>query len=122
MKRTFFYLCFLSLSGILFSCGSTKTQELVSESADKSSQIKISGNRGTSFDPFQASIIINGFGQSDTLMTEIYATDLNNETVKFDWKDNTTCLLTFIQQDDSKRSMTVTFSEEGNELRELDKY
>jgi hypothetical protein len=122
MKRTVIYLCFLLSAGLLFSCGSTKTQELVSESSDKSSQIKISGNRGTSFDPFQTSIIINGFGKSDTLITEIYATDLTKETVKFDWKDNTTCTLTFIQQDDSKRSMSVTFSQDGNSLRENDKY
>ena len=122
MQRTALNLCFLLSAGILISCGNTKTKELVSESTDKSSQIKISGNRGTSFDPFQTSIIINGFGQSDTVMTEIYATDLNKETVTFDWKDNTTCNVTFIQQDDSKRSMSVKFGEEGNSLRENDKY
>ncbi len=118
MKTISTYVSLLFLAGFLISCGGTKTKELVSESSDKSNKIKISGYRGTSFDPFQASIIINGFGQSDTLVTEIYAKDLSDETVKFVWTDNTNCSLTFIQQDDSQRLMNVSFKEDGNSLRE----
>lgn len=113
-------MIFISLFGVglLISCDGSKTQEIASSSADKTNEIKISGTRATSFDPFQANIIINGFGQSDTLVTEVYAKDLNKESVTFSWVDNTTCVLTFIQQDDSRRNMEVIFDEDGNSLRE----
>src|SRR3954462_5746186 len=100
MKKISVYFLYLLCTGILLSCGSTKTKEITSESADKQNKIKIWGDRGTSFDPFQASIVVNGYGQSDTLMTEIYAKELSNETVTFSWIDNNSCTVTFIQQDD----------------------
>ncbi len=118
MKKISVYFLYLLCTGILFSCGNTKTKEITSESADKQNKIKIWGNRGTSLDPFQTSIVVNGYGQSDTLMTEIYAQDLNKESVAFSWTDNNSCTVTFIQQDDSKRNMNVYFSEDGNSLKE----
>ncbi len=108
-------------AGFLSSCGSTQTQELVSQSSDKSGQIKVSGARSSSFDPFKTNIIIIGYNQSDTLMTEIYAKDLTNENVTFNWSDNSSCVLTFTQQDNSQRIMDVKFAETGNSLRELNK-
>ena len=115
--KSFYFLCLL-LACIMFSCGVTQTQELISESSDKSNQIKISGKRATSFDPFQTSIIINGYGQSDTLITEIFANDLNKKTIAFSWADNNTCTVVFTQQDDSKRNMNILFSKDGNALKE----
>ncbi|HVD99371.1 MAG TPA: hypothetical protein VNB90_14275 [Cytophagaceae bacterium] len=119
MKTLSISLCILLVTGFLFSCSGTKTQELISKSSDQKAQIKVSGFRAIAFDPFQATIIIDGFGQSDTLVTEIYAKDLSNETVKFDWVDEANCTLSFVQQDDSKRTMQVRFSEDGNSLREI---
>ena len=113
-----YLLCLVSF-GILSSCGATKTKELVSLSSDKSNTVKISGSRVTSLDPFKAQIIFNGYNQSDTLETEIYAKDLNDQTVLFNWTDNSMCTVTFIQQDDSKRSMGITFKSEGNYLTPL---
>jgi hypothetical protein len=118
MKKITFYLLFLVSTDILFSCSNEKTDEMISESADKQNQIKISGGRGTSFDPYQVTIIVRGYNQSDSLMTEIYAKELNKETVKFSWLDNNSCKITFVQQDDSKRNMNVTFGQDGNSLRE----
>jgi hypothetical protein len=120
MKKISVYLLCLVSAGLLLACGGVnKTKEVISESSDKANQIKISGSRGTSLDPFQTSIIINGYDQSDTLMTEIYARDLTKENVLFTWSDNSKCRLTFVQQDDSKRVMDVMFKEDGNLLREV---
>jgi hypothetical protein len=118
MKKVSVYFLYMLFASIMLSCGSKKTEEVTSESSDKQNKIKIWGNRGTSFDPFQASIVVNGYSQSDTLMTEIYAKELNNETISFSWADNNSCTITFTQQDDSKRNMNVTFSQDGNSLRE----
>ena len=118
MKKISSYFLSILAAFILLSCGVTKTQELVSESSDKSNQVKLSGKRETSFDPFQTTVIINGFGQTDTLITEIFAKDLKKETVSFVWVDNNSCTITFIQQDDSKRVMEVFFNKDGNSLKE----
>jgi hypothetical protein len=118
MKKISSYFLSILAAFILLSCGVTKTQELVSESSDKSNQVKLSGKRETSFDPFQTTVIINGFGQTDTLITEIFAKDLKKETVSFLWADNNSCTITFIQQDDSKRVMELFFSKDGNSLKE----
>lgn len=118
MKKIICYFLCILVASIVLSCGVTKTQELVSESSDKLNQIKLSAKRETSFDPFQSTIIINGFGQTDTLVTEIFAKDLNEKTVAFLWVDNSNCKITFTQQDDSKRIMEIFFSKDGNSLKE----
>ncbi len=118
MKKYSIYLSYLLLIGVLWSCGPTQSQEMKSESSNKANSIKISGKRGTPFDPFQTSIIINGFDQSDTLIAEIYSKDFTNESVLFLWPNDNTCKLTFIQQDDSKRILNVNFKEDGNSLKE----
>lgn len=118
MKTYSFPLLYLLLASLLFSCGPTKTKEMISESSNKLNQIKVSGKRGTPLDALQTSIIINGFAQSDTLMTEIYAKDFTTETVVILWPDDNTCKVTFIQNDDSKRILNVNFKEDGNSLKE----
>jgi predicted metalloprotease len=119
MKKLHFYFTIFITTLFLSSCGENTTKELVSGSPDKINLVKVSGKRVMSVDPFQTSIIINGFDQSDTLMTEIYARNLTAENVLFDWKETNQCILTFIQQDDTKRTMVITYSTEGNSLREV---
>ncbi len=118
MKNITSCLLFALCAILMASCGSTKTQELASESSDKLCTVKISGTRATSLDPYQATIKIIGYEQSDSLVTEIFAKDLNKENVLFTWADNTNCLVTFIQQDDTKRILNISFGKDGNSLRE----
>jgi len=119
MKNSFNSLIFIFIALIMIACGPKSTEEIVSESPDKGAVIKISGVRTIALDPLRTSIIVNGYGQSDTLMTEIYAQNFTNENVKFNWTANTECIVTIIQQDDSKRNLQIRFDEDGNSLREV---
>lgn len=118
MKNIRTVLLLLSFMPIIHACEPSKSQEIISYSPDKTSFIKIVGVRTTSLDPFQTSIIINGFSQSDTLMTELYVKEFSPATVQFDWKE-ASCTVNFIQQDDSKRLMQIKLNENGNSLHEL---
>ena len=68
-------------------------------------------------DPFMTNIVVTGNDMSDTLITEIFASDLNEETVKFAWSDNENCIITF-KQSDGDRSMSVSFANDKNTLYE----
>jgi archaellum component FlaG (FlaF/FlaG flagellin family) len=100
------------------ACDSVKSKELITSSADSSYQIKVSGIKPIALDPFTAEIIINGNNRSDTLMTQIYASELNEETVRFTWSDSTNCLITF-KQTDGEKKMEVSFSNGTNSYREI---
>jgi hypothetical protein len=116
MKKLTIYFLYTLCTIFMISCGANKTQELISESSDKSNNIKISGSRQTSMDPFQTSITYTGYGQTKTVVTEVFAGDLTKENVLFSWSDNNNCSLTFIQQDDTKRTMNINFDSSGNSL------
>ncbi len=119
MKKITFTLCLILTTLFISSCGENTTKELISNSSNNVNQLKVSGNRVMSVDPFKTSIIINGYEQSDTLMTEIYARNFTEENVKFNWSGNDQCTLTFIQQDDTERKLNIYFDANGNSLKEV---
>jgi hypothetical protein len=105
------------LTILLFSCAMKKTAELSSASPDGNSTITISGTKNFG-DPWQAAIKINAFKQDRQVSTEIYADDLNEKNIKFNWTDNNHCIITINQQDDTKRTFVVEASEDKIGLME----
>ncbi len=53
------------------------------------------------------------------LAFEIYAKDLTDENVSFDWKDDTHCTIIFKQQDNTERKFELIASSEQLQLAEM---
>jgi hypothetical protein len=118
MKKLLYTMA-MAGTAVLMACESQTSEGIISKSADEQARIEVFGRRSTKLDPFKTGIVVNGYGQSDTLYTEIYARGLNEESVVIEWQSNTQSTVTFVQQDDSKRIMNVRFSKDGNSLKEL---
>jgi hypothetical protein len=89
---------------ILYSC-KEETSQIVSTSPDKKIEIVVSGKKASPLDPFLVDISITKEGENETISTEIYSKTLDTGNVKFSWKSNSECYLTFIQQDNISRRM-----------------
>lgn len=118
MKNITICLLVVLCTVFLLSCGST-TKDIISESADKSCQVKISGSRMTSLDPFKVEIVATGNGLSNTLMAEIMSSDLTSENVSISWSDNSNCTITFTERDGTKKGTGVAFSKDKILLQPL---
>ncbi|MCS6822872.1 MAG: hypothetical protein NZ529_01155 [Cytophagaceae bacterium] len=119
MEKIYNFILYTLATLILFSCGSTKVDDIVSESPDKKGKIKISASRSNSLDPFDVTINLSGYGQDRSITMQIFASNLSPENVLFDWKNNTDCVVTFIQQDDTKRVLYIRIDENGLKLNEV---
>jgi hypothetical protein len=107
----------LLLMSALLSCDSKNTAVVNSQSPDANSKIMVSGTKNFG-DPWQTTIKISGYKQEHQVVTEIYASDLNDKNVLFNWSDNNHCRITFQQQDDTKRIFAVEVTEEKISLKE----
>jgi hypothetical protein len=107
----------LVLMSSLLSCNSKNTAMVSSQSPDANAKIVVSGTKNFG-DPWQTTIKINGYKQEHQVVTEIYATDLNDKNVLFNWSDNNHCSITIQQQDDTQRRFAVEVTEEKISLKE----
>lgn len=103
---------------VLSACGSKTSQELSSKSPDGQTTIFVNGNKPSFGDPWHATIKIKTSTNEKEIVTEIFASELNNENVKFTWEANDKCRLVFSQQDDTQRSMFIEADAEKINLRE----
>lgn len=90
------------------SCETKVSSPVISASADGKFKIVISGKQPTPVDPWMTTISAQLDEARTEATTEIYAGKLSDETVSFDWKDESTCLVTFKQRDDTKRTIQIT--------------
>jgi hypothetical protein len=89
------------------ACGSKTSTEMSSKSPEGQTIISINGNKPSFGDPWNAVIKIKTSSDQKELVTEIFASELNSENVKFIWEANDRCRVTFIQQDDTKKNLLV---------------
>jgi hypothetical protein len=92
---------------VLPSCESKTSQEIISRSPDGLTTIFINGSKPSFGDPWQAKIKIKTSADEKEMITEIYASELNNETVNLKWEANDKCRIVFSQQDDTKRNLMI---------------
>lgn len=105
-NKTNYFLIILSLVFLSSCSGKLDTDVLESTSEDGKMTVSVKGSRKTSVDPFLVTISATGFKKSAT--TQIHAGDLTAENVKFDWKNNQTCVITFTQRDGEKVTVPVS--------------
>jgi hypothetical protein len=92
---------------ILAACGSKDAKEISFKSADGKTTIFINGKKPSFGDPWQTQIKIKTLNDEQELVTEIFASELNEENVKLNWESNEKCKLVFSQQDDTQRNFLI---------------
>ncbi len=103
----------------LNACQEKSSKEIVFTSADELIKITVNGKKPTQLDPWTVELAIQYKDRKkEPLMLEIFAENLNQETVKLDWQDNKNGKITFYQQDGTTRKLNVFASEEGVAMRE----
>lgn len=107
----------LLLPLLLVAC-SGKQQEMSFTSEDQSVSITISGNKTSALAPFKTNINLKGYGHNEDLGLEIYASNLNEESVQINWKSNTQGAIIFTQQDNTSRILVFDISEERIQMKE----
>jgi hypothetical protein len=121
MKKTshvlfsFIFAALLTLS----ACGGGENFDYVSTSPSGDATVTLKGTKNNFADPYMVNINIKGYGQNETVGREIYAGNLSTENVSVVWSDDHNCIITFLQQDDTKVKMAVTVGEEGLQLQEI---
>jgi hypothetical protein len=111
---------FLALTCTLFmACGSKKAT-LESVDTKTATHIHILAERESSLDPFQVNIQVEGNGLKESIGTEIFAGQLDSTNVHFDWREPGVCLITFMQQDNTKRKILAVALPERIGLKEME--
>ena len=116
MKAVNFFFIILLFG--FYGCGKTSSKV---EHTSPNGKVKLTvvGNRSTSLDSWQVELKVNAYSfKEDQLSFEIYASDLNNETVLFYWNDEEHCTIIFKLTDNTERKFSLTVSSEHLELKE----
>ena len=89
---------------VLTSCNGGKTETaLYHTSPNGKVKINIEATRTTGIESWKTEMKVKAYNfEEGKLAFEIYAKDLTNENVTFTWKDDTHCIITFTQQDNTE--------------------
>lgn len=110
---------FLSIACmVLFSC-SEKTAHIGSKDSNSDAHIQITAEKANSFDPFQVNVMMEGNGLKKNVVTEIYASTIDSTNLKFEWLEAGVCLMTFTQQDNTKRKIRAVLMDDGIAFKDL---
>jgi hypothetical protein len=98
-----------------------KTSALLEETHDNGKvKITVKGERLTSVEPWKVNLTVKAYNfKEGSLIFEIYAEDLNAETVSFNWLDETNCQIIFTQQDGVKRTFHLIASPNQMQMAEV---
>lgn len=118
MRKTFpIFFAMLVVLIFMTACSHEKFDR-IEISKDKKLTIAITGERSTFLDPFLVSINTRGYGFDETITTEIHSGSIDSSNLKFDWRSNNECYISFVQQDNTIRKIHVQSSAESILLNE----
>jgi hypothetical protein len=100
LRTTFF--AFL-LTFFLTSCKEEKREGINSKSPDGNITLSVAAIRQSSLDPWKTTLKAEGSSLKGEITFELYAGDVSYENISFGWDKEGNCLITFTQQDDTKR-------------------
>lgn len=103
----------------LACCDSRKSEILHFKSPDNNLSISVSGEKPNVVDPWNVNIELKVPSKKVTKGIEYYSGTLDYSTVKCVWKDNSSCTLTFDQQDDTQRMFFIEGHEDGYIFRDI---
>ena len=118
--KPFLPIIIISIAVVLFSCSGKKTAEIESTSANGEVKVKIEGKRSVPFDPFKTEITVKAYNfKEGKLLFEITASDLNEQNVKFNWEEETNCVITIEESDKRVRTFKLIANENQMQLAEI---
>lgn len=104
---------------VLSSCETKKSEILNFKSPDQALSISVSGEKPNVVDPWNVNIELRIPNRKVTKGIEYYSGTLDYSTVKCVWKDNSSCTLTFDQQDNTQRMFFIQGNEEGYTFKDI---
>ena len=117
MRYTLFVLAILFS---LTSCNEKLNANLTKTSPDGKTKIAINGKKQVSGDAFHTTMTVkSGDIPEGSIIFEIYAADLNDENVKFDWSDAHHAMISFTQSDNEKRVFSLLATETNVVVEEV---
>lgn len=106
---------------LMSSCHHTAIR-MMSKSPDGKTMLSVDGERSNSLDPFKVNMRVkSGDIPEGSLSFELEASEMNDSTVKFDWKDAGDCIVSFAQRDGEPRYFTLHVSSTNVLMQELPK-
>ena len=106
------FIPFIAILFLLSSCGQPKTATLTKVSADGKTHVTITGKKDSALDPFHTTMTVKSVDIPEgSLIFEVYADDLTDKNVRFDWSDADHAIITFTQSDGEKRVFSLAVSE-----------
>ncbi len=113
-------IIFLTVIISLTSCNGKTSAVVENTSANCKVKVKISANRSNVFDPFKTEITVKAYDfKEGKLIFEVTADDLNNQNVKFNWTDDSNCIITIEENDKHVRSFQLIANESQVQLAEI---
>lgn len=106
MKTIFKTLAIVLPLTFLLSCVN-KEKTIKNVSPDGAIEIVINGKKTSIASPWALAINAKKDGEVNTVETEMYVEEPNNENILFNWTSNSRCTITLIEQDGTKRTIPV---------------
>lgn len=105
---------------LLAACsGKTKTS-LKHLSPNGKVSINIEGHRAASIESWKVDMKVKAYDFKEGKLTfEIYAEDLTDKNVSFDWKDDKNCIISLKEQDGKDRKFQLIASPEQLQMGEI---
>jgi hypothetical protein len=118
MITSLFRISILAIILFLGAC-STSFDKITSEGPENQMTIEVSGTKVTA-EPIQVHMVVSLGEKKHESDFEVFSSDLNLETVKFNWAGPTECKVVFDEWDESPRTILVKTQMDGLLIKALD--
>ena len=105
---------------LLVAC-QPKTASVTNVSPNKKVNITVTANKvGSRLGPWKVQLDVKAYEfKQGALAFELESGDVNDKTVKFDWKDDRNCMISFDQPDGKPRTFQLIADENQVQLAEV---
>jgi hypothetical protein len=93
---------------------------IANNSPEKHVKVELIGKKVMMGDPWKCELKVKAYDfKEGSLIFEVYADDLNDTNIKFDWADENKCTITIIQNDDEKRVFQLIANQNQVQVAEV---
>lgn len=119
MKNTSIYaILFLLLT--LASCNGKTNASLQNQSPNGKVNVTVQAERVTTLESWKIQITVKAYQfKEGSLKLELYADDVNEDNVQFDWRDDANCIITFTANDGRKRTFHLIATPDKVQMGEV---